>query len=507
MAVELPCLGIVQRFVPEKEPHYDDSNVLDFIVRRGEDPSLYRSHAVVPINRDLATVSLKRYAKVSDPLSSSVKKLYDVAADWMEREFAPFLSNSRMRTFEEVMGWLPGDTSPGYPWTLKFTKKDMVWEDLQALEFSSEYWRRLATDDPIRSFCSVSVKEEVRPIYKVQNKKVRTIVAMDINHVVSHAIMCLSQNEALHLTHNKHPIKIGIPLQYGGFHNLNDYMDEFGVRTGLPCTIELDGVQFDAVYHSYAFDHVRDFRFRMLPVKDRTPENYNRMCNLYSDLTYAPLVNVDGVVYGRSVGNPSGQECTTPDNSLKNYMDIATLYLLSVPPELGNYECWKRLVRLCICGDDVNISVDPLIHHLFNVDSILKHASSIGMEYTIPFHGFRRNYECTFLGHGFIYSRIPGYPFGMYLPKADCDKMKSSALIYNREQTNAMSIVRACGLRNETFTCGECRSWFAALIESLRVRFPIGSSLDTDLAWKNYKTDVELWSLYTGREPVVGHIH
>lgn len=61
-----------------------------------------------------------------------------------------------------------------------------------------------------------------------------------------------------------------------------------------------------------------------------------------------------------------------------------------------------------------------------------------------------------------------------------------------------MTIIRACGLRSETFACIHCRLWFNDLIYSLREKY--GSSTDPTIvdAWKAYKTDAELWSQYTG---------
>jgi hypothetical protein len=87
---------------------------------------------------------------------------------------------------------------------------------------------------------------------------------------------------------------------------------------------------------------------------------------------------------------------------------------------------------------------------------------------------------------------------GVHLPVIDCRKMKTSMLKFNTSGEMWETIVRANGLRNETFACPHCRHWFSELIADLRTETV--NSLDQQVidAWKSYKTDADLWSLYTG---------
>jgi hypothetical protein len=228
----------------------------------------------------------------------------------------------------------------------------------------------------------------------------------------------------------------------------------------------------------------------------QTPDNYQRMCNIYRELCFAPFLDVDGHVYSRECGNPSGQACTTPDNIFKNFMDVVVMWHLIMPSSFHNYRDFKRLLEMCIVGDDINISVHPDIQHLFNVEAIFSKMHCIDMVYTTPDTKFRHNHDCEFLGHGF--EKV----MGIYLPVIDCQKMRTSMLKFNTSGEIWETIVRANGLRNETFACVHCREWFAKLIRDLRKEF--GTSQDPQIveAWKSYKTDADLWSLYTGMKYV-----
>jgi len=447
---------------------------------------------------DLSAAALKRYDRVPHPFSLKVEKLYEIAGNWLDKCYGPYLSNSNMSDYDYVLWSLQPLRSPGLPWTMQHVYKCDYWNSPDS-DFYAKYWERLATDDPIRSLCSVTIKEEVRPMKKIVNCDVRTIIAMDVNHIQAQLELFLQQNESLIATHDKHPIQLGLDIFNAGFHKLNAKMSRFGPT---PCTLELDGKKFDGRFRYFCFLQIYKFRFRMLRRCFRTPENWKRILNLVHDLCFSPLVDVNGDVFSRLCGNPSGQGCTTPDNAFKNWMDIVVLWHLIMPSKYHNYEDFSNLLEMCICGDDINISVHPSIQDLFNIDSIKSVMDQIDMEYHFAADHFRHNYECTFLGHGYKLCDVPDLGHAMWLPVIDCERMRCNMLIDNDKQTIENTIVRACGLRNETFACDECRDWFDDLIQFLRARtVPDMKKPGISDAWKNFKTDAELWQLYTGIKP------
>jgi len=337
------------RHFNEKEPNYYDDEVDAYIRSVGDEPSSFDRYVVVPKRLGLAVDALKRYDREPHPFSPEICRLYDIAGDWLEKEFGHYLSDSRVMTYDAVIEWLRPMRSPGYPWTLKYEYKVDYWLSPDA-PFYSRYWDVLSTPEYIRFLCSVTIKEEVRPREKVDRGEVRTIVAMDVNHVVAHSMLCLHQNNRLIASHLKHSSALGMDTFNGGFHRLDAKMSRFG---GGRNVIELDGKKFDGRFRYYCMQKIRDFRFKMLAPEFRTPENRVRLFNLYYELAHSPLVNVDGFVFGRLVGNPSGQACTTPDNTFKNFMDMVVLWHLIMPEEYHTYEKFSEFLTMCICGDDI----------------------------------------------------------------------------------------------------------------------------------------------------------
>jgi len=487
-------LGTIPRYFNPKEPNYYDSIVHDYILSRGEDIEQYKDYGVVPKRLGDSYIAAKRYDADPDPLSDETKKQYDTAFDWLEREFIDHIGGSKVRSYEEVQEWLRPDKSPGVPWTQKYQYKIDYWLG-DHRGFYADYWERLGTDDYIHSLCSVTIKEEVRPIYKINSGQIRTIVAMDINHVTAHLQLFLHQNQRLVDTCGKHSMNLGQNFLLGGADSYVASMSVFGPDS----VMELDGNKFDARKKRWQLMKVGDFRFRMLAPEYQTAANRVRVTNLYTELATSPLVMPDGHVFGRDGGNPSGQGCTTPDNGFMNYTDAAVLYQKTVPKEYHTYEYWKKFVKLCICGDDINLALHEFVRIFLTKERIEVAAKEIGMVYTFGADKLRSACDCSFLGHEFKLVKPPNLTYEMYVPVIDCKRMRSNMLVDNKEKTVAHTIIRACGLRNETFGCESCREWFASLLNYLRDKFAADSSPEIVEAWKNYLPDCVLWRLYTGR--------
>lgn len=481
------------RFYNPKESNFDDDVVADYLVSVGESPLAYRSYQVTSKREGQADRALLRYNRSSSVLSKEIEELYRIAGSWLDLEFGPYLSGSQILTYDQAREWLKDDTSAGMPWTQRYPLK-LDYHLSDDGNFFAKYWDVLATPQYVRSLCSVAEKVELRPKEKVDNGEVRTIISMDVNHVTAHHMMCHDQDARLIASHKYHVIKLGMDMFNGGFHQLNEFMTKFGNGANV---IELDGRQFDSRFLPIHFDEIHRFRYRMLAIEHRTEENYRRLAHLYTELVSAPFVNVNGFVFGREVGNPSGQKCTTSDNSFKNFMDLCVLFMRLTG--MREYSQFKAFINACIVGDDKNIEVHPVIQHLFNPHAIKSVMGELNMEYHFASMVFRENVECTFLGHSYKYCVIPHHGFGMYFPCIDGHKMRCSLLHYNEQQTVEQTIVRACSLRSETFPDEVERAWFGRFIVHLQKKFPPSNATYAS-AWKNYKTDKQLWNLFSGLE-------
>jgi len=491
----MPYIGTVPRFFNPKEPKYYDQVVHEYILSRGEDPAVYQHYDVVPKRLRDAYISARRYDRPPDPLSPKVKALYDVAFDWISREFTPFLGGSRVMSYDEVTEWLHPMKSPGLPWTQLYPFKCDYWMSPHS-GFYVKYWDVLATPDYIKSLCSVSIKEEVRPRHKIDVGAIRTIVAMDTNHVQAHLQMYLHQNQRLVDSCGQHSMCLGLDLLRGGANRLVTRMSVHGPKS----CVEADGVKFDAAKRSYQLRKVEELRWGWLAAEWKTPENRQRSRNLYEELCTAPLVMPDGHVFGRDGGNPSGQGATTPDNGFMNIADWMVIYMLLTPPEYHTFECFQAFIKLCVCGDDINVAIARVLQEYITPKRIREIAApQIGMEYTFGSEELQDFADLSFLGHSFKATTVPNLGHKMFLPHIDCTRMRSNMLVDNSSQTLEMTIIRACGLRNETFACESCREWFSSLLNFLRDRdAKIGPSVETKAAWRNFLPDETLWKLYTG---------
>jgi len=222
------------------------------------------------------------------------------------------------------------------------------------------------------------------------------------------------------------------------------------------------------------------------------------LLNLYKDIGLSPIVSVDGYVYDRFGVNSSGQRCTTSDNSLKNEADCIVMYLSFVPKFLHTYQYFRALTSLLTNGDDLLMSLHDLVKEYYSADNIRAFSTQIGMSYHFEKEEVSSVGSLSFLGHDFQWTLLPNGIY-LWLPVIDCNKMRSNLLIDNRERSAVMTVIRACAFRNETFACADCRLWFSDFILWLRKRLShLNDNVEVQNAWHAYKTDHELWTLYSG---------
>lgn len=441
-----------------------------------------------PRTLQLARAALRRYDRPCDPLGDRVKSYYRTAALWADAEFGRYVRNSRIYSYDEAQSTLDPSKAAGAPWSLYYASKGQYWASPDAIMFD-QYWDLLCTDAGPPSVCAQIGKDQLQAFEDNFAGKMRTVTSMDVNHVLSHAIFCADQNKRFQSAALVTSSAYGMSLLNGGANRLVHMMERDCKK---PSTLELDGKRFDARFSSFLFDLIRDLRWSWLSDEWKTPDNKKRFDNIYRLLWSSPLLGLDGVLYSRYIGNPSGQLCTTVDNTIKNFMDMCVLWMLCTDPKFHFYAVFSSKIRLCLYGDDVNITVHHDFHHLFNADSILSASAHIDMEYTFASMDFRWFHECTFLGHSFSRSQLPGTSFWFWLPMISCVKMVCSYLCWGSDQDSPTARLEAlCGIRNETFGCPHCRKFYSQFYEWVLPKYGIDY-------FPGYLPDVSLWALYTG---------
>lgn len=440
----------------------------------------------------LARKSLLRYNRDSRDPPPKIAALYKEAAEWAHLEFGRYINGSRVMGYDEVIEHQDTSKSPGVPWTTLYTTKHDYALSPHAGEFD-KYWASLVTDDLYPTLCSQIVKEQLQSEADNLAGKVRTVTAMCQNHVMAHMMLCLDQNERFRQAHSVTASRYGMSMQGGGAHRLVCDME-----CATPGSIELDGKRFDAKFKPFHFDIIRDLRVRWLCEEARTPDNVKRLHALYHQLATSPFVSTDGTVIGRVGGNPSGQACTTVDNTIKNFLDMCVLYMLSAPKDQCTYMWFKKLIRLCIYGDDVNISVHRSARHWFNRKAIEECSVLIDMEYEFAHQDFVNFADTSFLGHSFRELVVPGTSISMWFPILKLDKALCGYICWGSDNdSEASRVVALCGYRVETFCDEVARHIFSGWADRLRREYQTpGSPLAK--AWLSWLSDRALWSLYTG---------
>jgi len=494
--VLLECVGRFFRVLKDTDRDYDSSVVLNYIHRIGDVE--YKEYGIVPRNIRISRKSLNRYSKFPHPYDAESEKYYRFAAQGLYQEFA-VLKNSDVVSYDEAVFSLDPTKSPGYPWTLKYPTKGEYWLSDDSVWFD-RFYSQLGTFNPPSIIHSCSVKEELRKIEKIQQENCRTMFAVDVNLITAQAMLFKRQADLFVSTHLQHCSALGLSLFNGGAQKLFEYLTPWGWIDNM---FSIDGKQFDSNFTKLAMDLIYKFRFDMLDPQYQTPENELRCKNIARMLCEGYIIDIDGKVYGKLIGNPSGQFLTTADNIKKNFVDCFYIWCRSVPRQYRNWASFKKYVRILFVGDDIIMSVHPDFLQYYNYDSFMKWCGTIGMTYEFEFKEPRKWGELSFIGHTFVKRKVPGYPFEMWFPDIDCVKMRNAALHYNThkglvtEHENLVSII--CGLRMETFACDSCRKWFAGLYDYVMSLY--GHERNVKIASSGYKCDADMWKLFSGIQP------
>jgi hypothetical protein len=446
----------------------------------------------VPRNTVLSRKALSRYNQVPRPLGGDELMVYAKAGVHLRDEFSCMM-HSKMLLYDTVLDRLDSVKSPGYPWTLKYRYKYDYWVSEDHI-FFDKYWTALGTDKPINTLASVTIKEELRSTKKVEEGSVRTIISVDVNHLVAHSILMMDQNDKLIANCLQCSSALGHSLFYGGTQKLFEYLTPWG---DIECIMSIDGKRYDSTFHEQGAEIIYDFRYDCLSTEFKNEQNRKRFSNIQKQVWTAPLVDIDGHVYNKSTGNNSGQGSTTPDNILKNWLDFFTMWLLLAPEKWKNFKSYKNLVRCAYVGDDAIMSVHPAAQKYFNPSTITECSKRICMNYEFEPHNFTRFCDSTFIGHKFKYMSIPKTNYKMYLPHIDCNKMRTSLVRYNPDRTLYASIIRCNGIRAEIFACDSCRLWFDGVYNYLISQLPVPHTAKAKEALSTYLSDDQLWEIYT----------
>jgi hypothetical protein len=492
----LDVVGSVYRIYKPRQNLYTDEYI-DAWLTYNNDTDKYLDYYVIGKNTTISRKSISRFNKPQNPFTQADEQLYRLCAQSLPREFR-CIGDSRLMSYDEVLSKYDSTKSPGYPWTLLYPIKYDYWMS-DNLEHYDRYWSALATDTPLKTLTSVSCKEEIRSADKIRLDKGRTIFAVDVNHLVASGVLMMDQNEKLIRSNLECASALGLTLYHGGTQRLANYLMKWGNIANM---FSVDGKEFDSTYNNVAFEEVYRFRFQMLRHDLRHDDNWRRFWNLMLQIRETFLVDIDGVLYWKKTGNCSGQGNTTPDNIFKAFLDGFCLWCMCAPLELQTWHAYSENVRTVHCGDDWIFSVNPEYLEVFNFNTIQANAPRLGI--TLEFENKEPELfqNLTFIGHRFKLVEVPRTNLKVWVSDIDCRKMRCS-MVHGFSENSVKGTIhsaleRACGIRNETFMCVSCRTWFSSIICFLMDKIRDDNSERAKAVRSCYLTDDQLWQIHTG---------
>jgi len=153
-------------------------------------PSAYRQAFV---NIQAGYISAAKYDKSQPLLDESA---WALAGEWTKQHFH-FMNNSRVMGQDAVVASMDMTTSPGYPWTLKFSSKKVMMADHSVMRVVSDYWDLIGSEnlDLIVPIWTCAQKRELRDVEKLLENSLRTFTASPFELSVATNRLCLDANE------------------------------------------------------------------------------------------------------------------------------------------------------------------------------------------------------------------------------------------------------------------------------------------------------------------------
>jgi hypothetical protein len=424
---------------------------------------------------------------------------------WMVHHFGPYMDESDLLSFTEVVIQMDKQTSPGFPWVKKgLTKKEILKYDW-FWDYLLKYLQNCKmNEDQIVLFMN-NVKFELRDVEKLAQNKMRVFMGSPIEHVMVCMMYCWIMNEQFYRSANKHWSFVGATKYHRGIHML------FSRLMKHPNAFSLDESAYDATLAARLLGDLVDFRFEMLEKKLRTQENYNAMKTLYREIIHSYTVCTEGEVFLKHTGNPSGSANTIVDNTLILYRLLAYAWLRLAPDDMKTQTAFEMNVEAALNGDDNLWTCSNQVVKWFNATSVVAEWKKIGIKAhvdpDIPENYLpRKLIDCDFLCQNFKLVD------GTVVPYPDKEKIMCALAFGGKTQTSVkMTLMRALALRIESYFNDDCRKTIKDLIKWLVTNYDAQLRLPPRLVSgvqeptyeqirTVYFTDAEIEKLYLGNE-------
>lgn len=442
-------------------------------------------------NQDAAYKSLAKYGKGYVNMPPEVIDDLNLAWSWMERQFHPYMRDSRVVTLDEAVQRLDMSSGSGCPFNEEFPKKKELFEkDENILQWLEDDWKVLATDPHWKTVFSSSLKEELRPEEKIAENSIRTFAAGAVDATVHGTRLFVDQNEKMYASYLKTASAIGMTPLKGNWERLYQKLSIF--KNGYA----LDESQYDSSLREFLMWGCAKFRWNCLRSEDRTTANLNRIRTYYSNLVNTLMLTPEGILILKKTGNPSGSVNTVTDNTLILYWIMAFAWIQTAPEEEQTYTQFEMNTAKALLGDDNTWTVSDEAHYFYNGPTVIETWKQLGITTTTDCLTARLPEDLDFLSSHTVFLD------GMAIPLYDRNKLMQAVLFAPQQHlTPETTLTRVTCLLQIGWSDPPFRKFCRSLIQFLLEEYD--DVLKEDGRWIMAKcqiqTDEFYYKLFTGR--------
>lgn len=317
---------------------------------------------------------------------------------------------------EEMIHGISRVTSPGYPYSREKGrgKGKTKWMGRDDYDFTSEdalklkadvedLDRKAKTGGRLDVLWIDTLKDERRPIEKVDQGKTRVFSNGPMHFNI--LFRKYFQSAITHIQHNRiyNGSGVGLNVWSAEWEALRKYLTKFG-----------DDNLFDGDLSGLDVSLKDQILWGVENILDRLYDDEHSVEReaLWMQVVYATRF-FRGTVYQALHNVPSGLPGTTIVDTIALKICFGLIWLELAPPELRTMRAYGEHVRIVIYGDDNVVAVSDVAKGFFNMETVSKGFTLLGMVYTdanktgevVPLKNIS---EVQFLKRRFVYSKFLG---------------------------------------------------------------------------------------------------
>jgi hypothetical protein len=398
-------------------------------------------HALALLNKEAAYKDLAKY----DKLNAAPPVEYETAAEAMLAYFQPFFRNETLPlSYQQGFERTPHSTVPGFPWYVIGQTKKQVMESALFQNWFVNWWN---AGCPRSCIWSTALKEEIRPVPKLLENKIRTFIIAPVHHVLACEMLFGIFLDQLMLSWPALGHAIGFDKFHLGWNRLIQRFEkhEYGSAE--------DVKQWDSSFKLWLLMFCSEFVITLANFK--RPQDKIRARNLLAELFESIIMTPDGEVFMKFTGNNTGWWGTAVFNCLGN---ILITFVLGVriycslekqrPEEISidKFIRWfLNEITFCVMGDDKMSTYSELIRQTFTLTDILKVYPDCGFEV----ESLSTDY-CHFRIMPFLGCTTTVYK-NYYVPLLDRERMQASLIESNPSIDPPAVLIRVNAILREAF--------------------------------------------------------